>query len=181
MEKVEKKAKKTNGALSSNSIQTEKVDSTNFTPASISVVEETPIAIEAPLISQGEGIEGVGEEAPSEEFTIEDCKYICTSLWNLPAMFWGDHLVLEAVKIDAFANQFYRYCIKKEINPYDYFFDEFPLAITAIGLGSELWRKHKEHKEGEKKDSREKSPKEKEEEDKAISNIEEVERKEGIK
>lgn len=165
----------TNGETSTDSTKNADV---SFTPAKIEVIEEPIVEIEAPLIQTD--VEG-GEEVPSqiEEFTIEDAKFICASILNVPGMFWGDHLLFQVGETDKFAEQFHRYCLKKGIDPWEYFFDELPLVIAGLGLAQIIRKRHIEHKEQEKKkEGREKSTKEKEEEE-DITNIEECERKEG--
>lgn len=119
----------------------------HFDTSAIQIEEQPEIAVPAFGIPE--------EEQPqpivADLFTLDDSKFICESLWNLPAAIWGDHLILTDRNITNFATQLHRYCIRKGINPYDYLFDELPIIISGISLTTELRKKHIEHKQQEEK------------------------------
>lgn len=113
--------------------------------ADVEVEELAPTRIEQPP-TEGEG--EAEEEAPpeEEEFSLEDSQNICQALWNVPSVLLGEHLILEATQTNSFAKQFHIYCIKKGINPYDYFFDEFGIAMAGLPLVQHLFKAHREFK-----------------------------------
>jgi len=90
----------------------------------------------------------------SADFTNQDCHLICQSFLQIPAVVWGKHLIRTDAQVQPFSQAFYNYCIRKGINPYDYFFDEFPLIIAGIALGKGMRDDHLKFKKEkqEKKD-----------------------------
>lgn len=90
------------------------------------------------------------KETPTEDFSEKDCQFLCQSALQLPAVVWGSHLIRTNEQIQPFAHAFYNYCIRKGINPYDYFFDELPLVIAGIGLIKGMRDDHLKYKEGKK-------------------------------
>ena len=118
---------------------------TEFIKADVAV-EELPLTpIEQPPGGEG-ALEGGEEVVEEEEFSLKDSQSICQSLWNIPAVFLGDHLILEATQTNSFAKHFHIYCIKKGIDPFDYFFDEFGIAMAALPLAQSLLKAHREFK-----------------------------------
>ena len=143
---------------------------TPFTPGKIEVTEEPPVEIEVLPTQPSEG-EGTGEEVPpqaeEEDFSLEDAEDLSESVWNVPAVLFGEHLEILKPSTDKFAKPMYRYCKRKGINPFDWlpFGEELPMIFVALAIVGELKRLHAEHKKEEKaKENREKSVKEKEEE-----------------
>ena len=118
-----------------------------FTPGEIKV-DETPVG-EVPQIGEEEG-EGINEELP-DDFTVEDCEMLCNSIINVPSIFAGAYLIRTPEQVKPFANELYKYCVKKGINPMDYFFDEFGLLIAGVTLAGGMYKDYTEHKEKEKK------------------------------
>lgn len=94
------------------------------------------------------------EVAPAEisaDFSEQDCHFICQSVLQVPAVIWGKHLIRTDNQVQPFSHAFYNYCVRKGINPWDYFFDEFPLVITGIGLVKGMRDDHLKFKEEQKK------------------------------
>lgn len=130
------------------------------------VEELPPTVIEQP--PGGEGAPEGGEEVvEEEEFCLEDSKNICQAMWNIPSVFFGEHLIVDEDQTNGFAKQFHIYCTKKSINPYDYFFDEFGLVMAALPIVQYMKKQHTEFKatqEGAKgKTKQDKKSKEEEE------------------
>lgn len=90
------------------------------------------------------------------DYTEEDLLFITETFWNLPCIFLDKLPPRDPEKLKKFNTQFFKYCRKKGINPWDYFFDEFPLAMAGIGMGMGIWRDYKEqYKSNGKKESKE--------------------------
>jgi len=84
------------------------------------------------------------------DFIERDCHFICQSFLQIPAVIWGKHLIRTDEQVQPFSHAFYNYCLRKGINPYDYFFDEFPLIVTGIALGKGLRDDHLKFKKEQK-------------------------------
>lgn len=78
------------------------------------------------------------------DYTEEDLLFITETFWNIPCIFLEKIPPRDPEKLKKFNTQFFKYCRKKGINPFDYFFDEFPLAMAGIGMGMGIWRDYKE-------------------------------------
>jgi len=87
---------------------------------------------------------------PEEQFTEEDCIEISDMFWNTPGMLAGDHLTPDPVHVTKFGKALYKYCVKKNIDPNDFIFDEMPLLITGGKIATSMWRAHKSHKGDDK-------------------------------
>lgn len=118
---------------------------TEFIKADVEVEELPPTLIEQSP-SEGEGAVEGGEVVEEEEFCLDDSKNICQAMWNIPSVFFGEHLIVEENQTNGFAKQFHIYCIKKGINPYDYFFDEFGLVMAALPIVQYMKKQHTEFK-----------------------------------
>lgn len=82
-------------------------------------------------------------ELPGPDFSEDDLLFMSEAIWSLPNMVWDRVPVPEPDKLEKWNHQFYRYCVKKGINPFDWFFDEFPLAIATISMGGEMYKGYK--------------------------------------
>ncbi len=80
-----------------------------------------------------------------DDYTEEDVMFITESVVSLPSIFFPKVPLRTKEQITPFNHQFYRYCKKKNINPFEYFFDEFGLAMAGMGLAGGIWRDYKEH------------------------------------
>lgn len=69
--------------------------------------------------------------------------FMSETIWSLPCIVWDKIPAREPEKLKAWNKQFYRYCVKKGINPFEYFFDELPIIISTVGLAGGLWRDYK--------------------------------------
>jgi len=85
-----------------------------------------------------------GPTAPSPDFTEDDLMFLSESVWNLPGIFLDKLPPRDPEKLKKWNAQFYRYCVKKGINPWEWFFDELPLALASIGMVGGIWRDYKE-------------------------------------
>lgn len=86
----------------------------------------------------------IGVSIP-DDYTEEDVMFITESVTSLPSIFFPKVPLRTREQITPFNHQFYRYCKKKGINPFEYFFDEFGLAMAGLGLAGEIWRDYQEH------------------------------------
>ena len=84
-------------------------------------------------------------ESP-ESVAFDECVDISAVFWSIPSFIWGPHLAVEPNKINSFARQLHRYCIKKDIDPSEWFFDEFGLVLVSVGMLASLKSKHTAHK-----------------------------------
>lgn len=105
------------------------------------VLAPAPAANEAAPGSQAAASPGV---AYSPDYTEEDLFFLTQSVWSLPSL-WFDKLPeRDPDKLKKWNHEFYRYCIKKKINPWDYFFDELPIMISTLGLAGGMYRDYRE-------------------------------------
>jgi len=58
----------------------------------------------------------------------------------MPAMIFQDIPEPEEEDLDTFNHQLYRYCVRKNIDPFDYFFDELPLLMATITMGGRMYK-----------------------------------------
>ena len=77
------------------------------------------------------------------DFTEDDLLFLTSALWSLPNVIWERVPVPDAEKLGKWNHQFYRYCVKKGINPYDFLFDELPLAIATVSVAGDMWKAYK--------------------------------------
>ena len=115
-----------------------------FANPEVEIEELSLTQIEQPP-TEGEG-EGGRTSSEEEEFSLDDSKNICQAMWNIPSVIFGEHLIVEESQTNGFAKQFHIYCIKKGINPYDYFFDEFGLVMAALPIVQYMKKQHTEFK-----------------------------------
>lgn len=88
-----------------------------------------------------------GPKAPqdvSDDYTEDDVMFISESLTALPCIFFPKIPVRTKEQLRPFNHQFYVYCKKKGINPFEFFFDEFGLVISGLGVAGGIWRDYKE-------------------------------------
>jgi hypothetical protein len=78
--------------------------------------------------------------AAAEAFTEEDCLFMSEALWALPSVVWDRVPSPDPVKLRKWNGIFFKYCVKKGINPFDYLFDELPLIIATAGLAAPMWK-----------------------------------------
>ncbi len=132
--------------------------------------EAPPVTLGPQGAAAGGEFRGELEGAPGLElaaaFTLEDAEFLCSSLLAIPGAIWGEHMLLPEQKVKAFAAQLYRYCLRKNINLFDYFFDEMGLIAAGIPIvmfWRNAWNEHKKDKKLSKKEQEaEKWEKEKE-------------------
>ncbi len=84
-----------------------------------------------------------GPAAAVPDFTEEDLLFLTSAIWSLPNVIWERVPVPNADKLAKWNYQFYRYCVKKGINPYDYLFDELPLVIATVAVAGDMWKEYK--------------------------------------
>ena len=98
--------------------------------------------------SQGDAVDQGGQaqvpQGQADDFTAEDILLISDALINLPVMFWGKLPERDPNQVKTFSDQFYKYCIRKDINPFDYFFDEFGMAMAILPICKSYMDDYKE-------------------------------------
>ena len=110
----------------------------------------------------GEGGVGVPEDqAPVADFTKEDAILLASSIWNIPGAILGDHLEPDPKLVERFGEQLYGYCVRKEVNLWDYAFEELPLMISGGTLAAAMVKSQLQHMAEEKKKKEEEEAKEK--------------------
>ncbi len=85
-----------------------------------------------------------GIRTPSIDYTEDDLMFMSETIWSLPQLVWEKLPDRDPEKLRKWNNQLYRYCMKKGIDPFAWFFDELPLAIATIGLAGGTYRDYKE-------------------------------------
>lgn len=80
-----------------------------------------------------------------DDYTEEDVMFITESVTSAPSLFFPKVPLRTREQISPFNHQFYRYCKKKGINPFEYFFDEFGLVMAGLGVVGGIWRDYQEH------------------------------------
>ncbi|MFZ3385324.1 MAG: hypothetical protein WA144_15495 [Candidatus Methanoperedens sp.] len=93
------------------------------------------------ILPQGEqGQDQPGQSTPGAQVSVpglteETTKILAESLINtLPLAIFPKLPAIEPEKVNAFNHEFYLYCQRKGINPMDYLFDEFGLAVCGLGI-----------------------------------------------
>jgi hypothetical protein len=81
--------------------------------------------------------------APVEVFTEDDCMFMSEALWSLPGIILDKIPEPDPVKLRKWNAVFFKYCLKKGINPYDLLFDELPLIIATAGIAAPMWKAYK--------------------------------------
>lgn len=137
------------------------------TEAPIKFIDEefqvAPVIVKAPELE----VKPTGEaeakaEAPAFEitYTEDDLLFISQACWSIPQMIWPKLDDPDRDRVEQFNKQFYRYCRKKGIDPFEWFFDEFGLVVATIGVAAPMVRDYRakyvdgkkaEKEEGEKK------------------------------
>jgi len=126
-------------------------------PEAAIVSDATDVSVE-PVADQVIDFGGDFSEPSAEVFTMEDAEDFSEMIWNMPAMFMGDHLEPDPAKLKKFSRELYKYCSKKGIDPSEYLFDELPLMMVGGTMGLTMWRAHKDHKNGDSHDVQSISP-----------------------
>lgn len=85
--------------------------------------------------SQGPtGDQGQGAAGQAGDFSAQDVYFISDALLNLPTVIWTKLPERDPEKIKVFNQEFHRYCVRKGVNPWDYFFEEFGLAMAVLPI-----------------------------------------------
>jgi len=116
-------------------------------------------AFEGEAGAEGEGIPGMPVPAPgpgpgpaaAEVFTEDDGLFLSEALWSLPGIIFDRIPEPDPVKLRKWNGVFYRYCLKKGINPFEILFDELPLVIATAGLAAPMWKAYKASTPSEEK------------------------------
>lgn len=134
-------------------------DSVKFIDEPFQVVDQPVAVADMPIGAEEPVTEPTAEtDQPTQtniDFSIEDLAFISESLINLPTMIWDKLPQRKPEQIESFNKAFFRYCQKKNINPFDYLFEEFEILIIVLGIVGSYRRDHKEFygKEKETKDT----------------------------
>jgi hypothetical protein len=85
-----------------------------------------------------------GIRPSSVDYSEDDLMFMTETIWSLPQLVFEKLPDRDPEKLRKWNNQLYRYCMKKGIDPFAWFFDELPLAIATIGLAGGTYRDYKE-------------------------------------
>lgn len=107
--------------------------------------------------SPGDAVDQGGQaqvpQGQADAFTAEDIFFISDALLNLPTVIWTKLPERDPERIKTFNEQFHKYCVRKGINPWDYFLDEFGMIMAIIPIAKsyrddygELYTKPKKDK-----------------------------------
>ncbi len=80
---------------------------------------------------------------------------ISETLWGLPTTFLTKLNPVDGKKVKNWNHQLFLYCQRKNLNPFDYFFDELGLIIATMAIGSDLYKDYSQkygHSEDKKKE-----------------------------
>jgi hypothetical protein len=116
---------------------------------------------DVPQFGGGEGEPGIDQE-PVADFTKEDAILLSQSIWNIPGAILGEHLEPDQKMVERFGEQLYGYCKRKEVNLWDYAFEELPLMISGGTLAAAMVKSQLQHMAEEKKKKEEEEEGEKE-------------------
>jgi len=109
--------------------------------------EVIPVKVSLPLKDGGAPEKGInqptGSPAQTADYNEQDCMMICSALFSIPSIVY-DKIPLRTEKdLTAFNHQLYIYCVRKNINPFDYFFDEFGIVVAGITVCGGIVRDYK--------------------------------------
>lgn len=79
------------------------------------------------------------------DFSAEDVFFISDALLNLPTVIWTKLPERDPEKVKTFNEQFWKYCVRKGIDPWDYFFDEFGIIMAVVPIAKSYMDDYKEH------------------------------------
>jgi hypothetical protein len=101
-----------------------------------------------------------GISMPSSlDYSEEDLLFMTETMWSMPQLVFEKLPDRDPEKLKKWNHTFYKYCVKKGINPFEWFFDELPLALATIGLAGGAYRDYKEVYGKNGKDTRSKEDK----------------------
>lgn len=128
---------------------------TDFSTEQIKIVPhirtQNTAAQDLPIGIAPDNLDAEDIEIPVADLSEKDCVDLVMLTVNIPGMFGNPHLERSEAQCTPFGRQLHRYCQKKGIDPADYIFDEFGLAVTGAALIGGIWADHKAHKAGKKK------------------------------
>lgn len=105
---------------------------------------------------EGPEASGTISSPVSDAYTEEDLIFLTESVVTLPSIIFPKIPPRTKEQIAPFNHQLYLYCKKKGLNPYEYFFDEFGIAMAGLGLAAGIYRDYKEnYGNGAKEETRE--------------------------
>ncbi len=93
------------------------------------------------------------------DYSEEDLLFMTETIWSLPNLVWDKLPERDPEKLKKWNHTLYKYCIKKGIDPFEWFFDELPLAIATVGLAGGAYRDYREVYGKNGKDARSKEDK----------------------
>lgn len=88
------------------------------------------------------GVEGQQPQVPTTDLVEEDMLFMSEMLWSLPQLYWNKLPDRNPKQIAMFNKALYKYCLKKGIDPNDYFFDEFGLIMASVTIGVGIKKDH---------------------------------------
>ena len=117
------------------------------------------------------------------DYTELDLMVLSETVWTLPNIVTLDAVPVPSPRrLEMFNKQFYAYCRKKGINPWEWFFDEFGLLVAAGACAGEMYRGYREKKAKEEKEEPKPPAKgaEEYEHEKELAALKEKQIKEGV-
>jgi len=87
--------------------------------------------------------------------TAEETLFLSKMLWNIPTIIFSDMAALPEEDIKSWNEQLFLYCKRKNLNIYDYLFDEFGLVIATVTLGSKTYKNYKTMNQGKQAEKEE--------------------------
>lgn len=92
----------------------------------------------------GEAPEQNGTPPVSTDQTEEDLMLLSVSLWSMPSLIFKKLEPLSEEQIKGWNRQFYLYCQKKGIDPFDYLFDELGILMSTLTLGIGMYHDYQD-------------------------------------
>ena len=88
--------------------------------------------------------QGQVQSGQNADFSAEDVFFISDALLNLPTVIWTKLPERDPEKVKTFNEQFWKYCVRKGIDPWDYFFDEFGIIMAVVPIAKSYMDDYKE-------------------------------------
>lgn len=85
----------------------------------------------------------VGSAVVDNDYTEEDLMVMTEIIINLPCMIWTKLPERPEDKIVKANKAFYKYCKRKGIDPFDFFFEELELVLVVMGLAGSYYQDYK--------------------------------------
>lgn len=132
------------GPFSESSTSGSTAQNFNFIDEKFEVIP-TPAKLNQASEEKGTEAPGATTLPAQDDYTEEDLMFLTENITSMPSIFFDKIPLRTNAQLVPFNHQFYKYCKKKNINPFEYFFDEFGLAMAGLGLAGGIYRDYKEN------------------------------------